>query len=196
LTNRGVFPEYEPRDWVWTEEVPAGGDGGAFFAIDSVRIGDCRPGSDDQSGVMELASPPIVIPTGSRSPVLVFDHWAATEPGWDGGNLKISVNGGPFVLVSPNAFLFNAYTGRIESANTNPLAGQRAFTGTDAGTLSGSWGQSQIDLGTLVSPGDRVVIRFDFGVDGCNGARGWYVDDVRVVVTMSGPRQAGGRVRP
>ncbi len=22
LSNRGVFPEYEPRDWVWTDERP------------------------------------------------------------------------------------------------------------------------------------------------------------------------------
>jgi len=196
LSNRGVFTEYEARNWLWTEEIPTGGVGGAFFAVDGVLIGDCQPGSDDQSGVMELSSPTIEIPAGTLSPILVFDHWVATEPGWDGGNLKISVNGGPFVQISPNAFLFNPYTGRIESGNTNPLAGQRAFTGTNAGSLSGSWGQSQVDLGSLVSPGDRMVVRFDFGVDGCNGVRGWYVDNVRVIVTAQGPRRAGGRVRP
>lgn len=196
LSNHGIFPEYEPRDWVWTDEAPAGGQGGAFFAVDSVLIGDCRPGSDDQSGVMELTSPEVLIPAGTLSPTLVFDHWVATEPGWDGGNIKISVNGSAFMQVSPNDFLFNSYTGRIESGNTNPLAGQRAFTGTDAGSLSGSWGQSQIDLGSMVSAGDRIVVRFDFGVDGCNGAEGWYVDNVQVIATASAPRHVGGRVQP
>ncbi len=195
-SNYGVFPEYEPRDWVWTDDVPAGGGGGALFAVDSVLIGDCRAGSDDQSGVMEITSPIIEIPPGTHSPTLVFDHWVATEPSWDGGNLKISINGGPFIQVSPSAFLFNPYNGRLESGNTNPLAGQRAFTGTNAGLLSGSWGQSQIDLGSMVTPGDRLAIRFDLGVDGCNGARGWYVDNVKVIVTGTTARRSGGRLRP
>ena len=80
--------------------------------------------------------------------------------------------------------------------NTNPLAGQMSFTGTDQGSLSGSWGQSQIDLGSLVVAGNRIVLRFDLGVDGCNGAEGWYLDNVQVVVTALAPRQSGGRVSP
>ena len=65
--------------------------------------------------------------------------------------------------------------------NTNPLAGQEAFSGTDGGAVSGSWGQSQIDLGYLnLAPGDSVRLRFDFGNDGCAGVDGWYVDDLRV----------------
>jgi hypothetical protein len=195
--NRGVFPEYDPRDWVWTEDAPSGGDGGAFFAIDSVLIGDCHPGSDDQSGVMELTSPVIGIPHGTSSPILAFDHWVATEPNWDGGNLKISVNDGPFVRVPSSAFRFNSYNGRINgSSNTNPMAGEPAFTGTDGGSLSGSWGQSQIDLGALAGAGDQLRLRFDLGVDGCNGAEGWYVDNLRLVVTQITPRRATGRVRP
>jgi Zn-dependent metalloprotease len=197
LANRGVYPEYEPRDWEWTDELPEGGDGSAFFAIDSVLIGDCRPGSDDQSSVMELMSPTIEIPRGNRNPVLTFDHWVATESGWDGGNVKISVNGGPFSIVQPGVFLFNPTNDRLEiSGNANPLKGEWAFSGTNQGTLGGSWGQSQIDLGYLVSPGDSIVIRFDFGIDGCNGAVGWYVDNVRLVASGAERRRGGGRVRP
>ena len=196
LSNRGIFPEYEPRDWVWTDESPTGGDGGAFFAIDSVLIGDCRAGSDDQSGVMELMSPAIDLPRGALNPILTFDHWVATEPEWDGGNVKISVNGGPFEQISSSRFLHNPYNNRIQSSNTNPLAGQRAFSGTDQGSLDGTWGQSQIDLTTLAAPGDRIVLRFDFGVDGCNGAEGWYLDNVQLVATALAPRRSGGRLSP
>ena len=92
LSNSGVYPEYSPRDWIWTEDTPDG-DGGAFFALDSVRIGDCRPGSDDQSGVMRLTSPPITILQGTVDPILAFDHWMASEAAWDGGNPMDSVNG-------------------------------------------------------------------------------------------------------
>jgi len=196
LSNRGIFPEYEPRDWVWTDDLPPGGEGGAFFAIDSVLIGDCLAGSDDQSGVMELTSPTIGIPRGTEGPILTFDHWVATEPAWDGGNVKISVNGSPFMQIAPALFLHNPYNNRLNSGNTNPLAGQMSFTGTDQGSLSGSWGQSQIDLGSLVVAGNRIVLRFDLGVDGCNGAEGWYLDNVQVVVTTLAPRQSGGRVSP
>ena len=32
-------------------------------------------------------------------------------------------------------------------------------------------------------PGDTVEIRFDLGVDGCNGSVGWYVDNVDLCAT-------------
>jgi len=145
---------------------------------------------------MELTSPVIELPMGAVAPVLTFDHWVATEPSWDGGNVKISVNGGVFSQISPTLFVFNPYNQRLQSGNTNPLKGQWAFSGTDAGSLSGSWGESQIDLGSLVKAGDRMVFRFDFGVDGCNGAEGWYLDNVRVTATGLAPRRIGGRVTP
>lgn len=196
LSNRGVFPEYESRDWEWTEDLPQGGDGGAFFAVDSVLIGDCIPGSDDQSGVMELTSPIVEIPMGTAGPVLTFDHWVATESSWDGGNIKISVNGGGFAQISPGLFDFNPYNQRLSSRNDNPIKGQWAFSGTDAGSLGGGWGQSQVDLSSLVNAGDQVVLRFDFGVDGCNGAWGWYVDNIRIITKGLAQRNSGGRVRP
>ncbi len=196
LSNNGVFAEYTPRNWAWTENVPTGGNGGAFFALDSPTLGNCREGDDDQSGVVHLDSPAITLPDGTR-PVMVFDHYLATEKRVDGGNLKISVNGGPFVVVPSSAFLFNPYNDVLRPApsNDNPMAGEEAFVGTDATTHRGSWGQSQVHLGDLVRGGDTIVLRFDFGTDGCSGQDGWYVDNVRF--TME-PRQRTGarRVTP
>ncbi len=148
LTNADVYAEYTPRDWEWTANVPAGGTGSAFFAVDSVSIGDCSPGSDDQSGVMHLDSPSIVLPPGA-TPSLTFDHWVATEALFDGANVKISVNGGPFQLIAAADYGFNPYNGTLNDAdasNTSPLGGEAAFTGTDGGSAGGSWGQSQADL--------------------------------------------------
>jgi len=180
-SNSGVFAEYDPRDWAWVATLPAGRPGAGFFAIDSALIGDCAPGSDDQSGLMALTSPPIPLPAGA--PRLSFWHYVATEPEFDGGNLKIAVNGGPFTLVPASSFTFNPYNSALqppETGNTSPLAGQAAFTGADGGEVSGSWGQSQVDLAAFAAAGDTIHLRFEFSVDGCNGLDGWYVDDVQV----------------
>jgi Zn-dependent metalloprotease len=186
LSNSGVFPEYTPRDWEWTSEVPEGGTGRAFFAVDSRVIGNCVEGDDDQSGMMSLESPSITL-GGEAS--LAFDHWVATEAAYDGGNLKISVNGGAFQLVGPADFLFNAYNTTLQTSdngNTNPMAGEDAFSGSNGGQVTGSWGQSQVDLGSYADAGDTIRLRFDLGVDGCNGLVGWYVDNVLVCTSENG----------
>ncbi len=191
LSNEGVFDEYDSRDWVWTENLPADREGGAFWAINSSFIGNCQPGSNDQSGVMFLESPAIGIPEDVSEVVLAFEHYVATETGWDGGNVKISVNGADYEIVPDTAFIFNPYNSSVidfdgENENTNPLAGEPAYTGQDQGELTGSWGRSQIDLAALAAPGDTVRIRFDFGVDGCTGVEGWYIGDF--MVSTNDPR--------
>ncbi|MEJ2188844.1 MAG: hypothetical protein P8Y93_05390 [Acidobacteriota bacterium] len=201
MSNQGVFAEYRARDWTWTEDLPDGGQGGAFFAIDSLSIGNCNPGVDDQSGVMYLDSPEISLPDDVTRPILLFDHYLATEPGWDGGNLKISVNGGPWQLVPAEAFLFNPYNDAIidvdgENTNTNPLAGEPGFSGADEGGFNGSWGQSQVDLEAVAQRGDTIRVRFAFGVDGCNGNDGWYVDNFRIEAAVATAARVQRRVRP
>ncbi len=191
VSNQGVYPEYQTRDWVWTEAVPEGGDGGAFYAVNSPDLGNCAPGDDDQSGVMYLDTPVLELPLGAR-PVLLFDHYVATEERVDGGNVKISVNGADFVTLPSEVFLFNPYNDTLRPAqwNDNPLAGQEAFIGTDATTYRGSWGQSQIGLSGHARGGDTIVVRFAFGTDGCAGQDGWYIDNVRLV--MTGRERPGG----
>jgi len=169
---------YDGGTWARVGALPDGRPGSAAFAADPI-LGDCI--ADDESGVSFLESPPIGAPADRPILRLAFDHWIATEPGYDGGNLKVSVNGGPFLVVAPARFSFNAYNGALTvSGNTSPLAGESAWSGTNSGSLDGSWGQSQVDLSGIASPGDTVRFRFELGMDGCNGNTGWYVDDVRV----------------
>ena len=133
--------------------------------------------------MLYLESPSFVVPAGPTPLRVAFDHWVATEADWDGGNLKVSVNGGPWTLVPASAYTFNAYNlalTPVNLENTNPMAGEAAFSGTDGGSNSGSWGQSQIDLTGIVAVGDTVQFRFEQGQDQCAGSIGWYVDDVRV----------------
>ncbi|HET9506768.1 MAG TPA: M4 family metallopeptidase [Gaiellaceae bacterium] len=184
LTNTGVFAGWPGTNWTSATSLPGGRAGSAAFGED-LQIGNCDGGAGDVSGVMRLQSPSIHVPnTATLGPRVSFQHYVATELGWDGGNVKISINGGAFVLVPAAAFTFNPYNATLQTAaagNTNPLAGQPGFTGTDGGEVGGSWGESQIDLTQLgVMPGDTIRLRFDFGLDGCTGIDGWYVDDVKL----------------
>ncbi|MPZ17167.1 MAG: hypothetical protein GEV06_04540 [Luteitalea sp.] len=182
VSHAPVAPaDFTERDWEWTSEIPDGREGSAFFAVD-FQGGTCEPGGDE-SAVLHLQSPSIRIPSGVADPLVTFRHWIGSEEGWDGANVKVSVNGGPWQLVAPTDFTFNAYKTTLQpvaAGNTNPMAGQPAWTGADEGGFTGSWGRSHLRLASYAGPGDTVRLRFDFGTDGCTGTFGWYVDDVTV----------------
>ena len=170
-TTGPTSPDFTPRQWTWENTLPQRA-GSGVFAIDFPG-GSCAPGGDE-SGVIQLNSPPIAIPSSSAR--LAFDHNVSTEFTYDGGNLKISVNGGPFTLVPGTAYTFNPYNAVLLA--TNPLAGEEGFTGTNGGSNTGSWGTSAIDLTGIANAGDSVQLRWDFGQDGCAGIVGWYVDNL------------------
>lgn len=181
VSHSGTTADFTPRDWKIVSGLPDDRGGRAFFGADP-DIGTCAPGGDE-SAVLHLDSPKITIPASVDEPMLTFDHWVATEAGWDGGNLKISVNGGPWEVVDPADFVYNPYNSALFTAgqgNTNPIAGEPAFTGTDGGAVGGSWGRSIIDLAPYAKPKDKIRLRFDIGNDGCTGIVGWFVDDVMV----------------
>jgi hypothetical protein len=149
------------------------------------NFGTCKTGDPmDYSSRVGMATPPLKVPTGEL-PRLSFDQYVSTEVRTDGGNVKVSVNGGPYELVPDDAWIYNAPGTTLLTAdedNTNPMAGEPAFTGTDGGVPTGSWGNSAIDLSEFAKAGDSVRFRFDFGMDGCNGVDGWYVDNVTLSV--------------
>ena len=182
LSNEGVFDGWPNLDWTTDDTLPADREGSAAFAADPDE-GDCGLGENDISGMMSMVSPAIQL--GSGTPRLSFTHYVSTELGWDGGNVWISVGGRAFTQIPASAFLFNPYNTTLQTAaagNTNPMAGQPAFSGTDAGELVSSWGTSIVDLSAAarIRSGDTIRLRFDFGMDGCTGIDGWYVDDVTV----------------
>jgi bacillolysin len=180
-THTAASPVFTPRDWAIVHALPAPRTGSAFFAPDPDT--SCGAGNDE-SGVLHLTSPEITLPTTTRFARATFDHWFATEAGWDGGTLNISVNGGPWQLVPPSELTFNNYIAFLFTAadgNTNPLAGQPAWTGTNPGTVQGgSWGRTHVNLGSFAGPGDRIRLRWDLGTDQCGGRGGWYLDNVDV----------------
>ncbi|KAA1426495.1 M4 family metallopeptidase [Nocardioides antri] len=177
------FSFSEGIPWRASEDAPDDHGGTVAFAPDPVA-GVCG-GEGDLTSRNGLISPDITVPEG-QTPRLTFRHYMASEATWDGGNVKVSVNGGDFELVPLDAYLFNAPGGELDPT-AGPMGGEPAWTGTDGGQLGGSWGKSIIDLSTLADAGDSVSFRFDFGRDGCNGVDGWYVDNVKVQVCAPNP---------
>jgi Zn-dependent metalloprotease len=172
--------------WKASRSAPGGHAGGVAYGP-APDLGDCSGTATDISSSDQITSAVIRMPRGRNmeTPRLTFDHYVATEFGWDGGNVKISVNGGAFEAIPYTAYTFNEpwYLNSAAEGNTNPLAGEDAFTGTDGGKVTGSWGQSQVDLEALgVQGGDRIRIQLDMGRDGCGGLDGWYVDNLSVSV--------------
>ncbi len=174
---------FTPRNWTLVQALPDGRTGSAFFALDP--LDDCTRPEPGEAGVLHLESPVITLPrVMSGGAHLSFEHWVATEQAFDGGQVMISVNGGPFRLIGPSAFIFNPYNTTLfppVPGMLNPRAGQPAFTGVDGGSVKGSWGKSIVDLTGYATPGDRVKFRWDFSTDYCFGTNlGWYIDNVRV----------------
>jgi Thermolysin metallopeptidase, alpha-helical domain/PA domain len=157
--------------------------------------GVCDGSPDDFSVRDGLITEIIEVPGAElRAPRLSWDHYVATEVGFDGGNVKYRINGGAFEVIPASAYTHNGprQISTAAQGNTNPLAGQPGFTGTDGGEVTGSWGQSQVDLSMLgVAGGDELQFRFDIGRDGCGGIDGWYVDNVAVTLCKAKARNEG-----
>lgn len=169
--------------WRGTESAPGGRTGGVAYGPAPDR-GECSgDGVSDFSSRDTIISPTITMPAGANAK-FSFDHYVATEAGYDGGNLKISVNEGRFNVVPSKAYAFNENNTTLTSVDaggTNPLAGQEGFSGTDGGEVYGTWGTSIVNLSALgIKPGNKIRLRFDIGRDGCGGIDGWYLDNLKI----------------
>jgi Zn-dependent metalloprotease len=172
--------------WQATTTAPGNHPGGVAYGPAPVE-GTCDGSANDFSSRDSIAGPTIEVPNGTlRNLRLSFDHYVATEGTVDGGNVKMSLNGGAFTQIPTAAYVFNKPNAKlltVAQGNTNPMQSQDAFTGTDGGESRGSWGTSQVDLTAAgVHPGDTVKLRFDVGRDGCGGVDGWYVDNIQMTV--------------
>src|SRR5207253_940249 len=127
---------------------------------------------------------PVLDFTGVTGPLLQFDHFYQTAAGADGGNIKISTNGGAsFVVVAGSNFVpgTRAYTGNLAASTANPNGGEAAWSGTNA-----AFETVQIDLEKVFTaqlanaPRTQVVLAFSFGADTATNNLGWFVDIVQI----------------
>jgi hypothetical protein len=157
-------------------DLPEGRAGRAAFA----------PNTTGAAGAWSATSPLITRPADLDQLTLRFDHSMASDAGYDGGNVALSVDGGTFFTLGDEHYTYNGPNATLSSGS--PLAGQPAFTGTDTGLLTGQWGTSVIDLSQVVPAGSTFQLRFQFGQDRIDRVHGWYIDDVAV---LSCPATAG-----
>ena len=109
---------------------------------------------------------------------LTFWHWIDAEasgayPGmaYDGGIVELSIDGGPFVQITPEGGY--SHTCRA-GATPGPFPeGTPLFSGTHG------WEEVVCDLSAYEG---EARVRFRFGSDGLGGGIGWFVDDVAVSI--------------
>ncbi len=109
-----------------------------------------------------VTSPVINLPTGS-TPTLTFRSWFNSEFYWDAGVVEISVNGGPFSVITP--------------VGGYPACGLLFVPCGYSGALGG-YSLQTFDLSTYA--GSNVQIRFHMYSDGSVTSSGWYIDNVSI----------------
>jgi hypothetical protein len=157
----------------WTNVTTA-----AHTGVRSLFAPDVNEPSDQQ-----LTSPAFTVPT--TLPKLTFWHrYALEHPLWDGGELEISPNGGPWVTVTPSAISPTYPPGVIPGTFSNPLVGKNGWT--DKNPSWPGWDQVTVNLSAYAGiPNTRFRFRLgtDHGNMGQGPALGWWIDDI----TVTGP---------
>ena len=180
--SAGSFQGWPDFNFELRNDLPASRTGSAVYA-NGEGGGVCGDPNGDRSGTFSITSPELTAGPNDSDLQLSFEHFVATEFLVDGGNVAISVNGGAFQLLPQEAYTFNGPPSRLRAApptdqNTNPKAGQYAWSGADPEVPR--FGTTKAKLSSLVKPGDKFKLRWEFGLDGCGGNQGWYVDNIRV----------------
>jgi hypothetical protein len=105
-----------------------------------------------------------------------FDRDQDTE--FDGGVLEVSVDGRRWTDAGAN-IVSGGYNGTISTCCSNPLEGREAWVRTNP-----RYTEVVVDL--LPYAGQAVRFRFRLGSDLSGGAKGWWIDDLEVVIAQSG----------
>ena len=147
-----VLFDFSADDGGWTAQTLAGSqlwswDGGT---------GSWKVGTSSSVSQTRLLSP-LLVATDTSGAISIDHqyHFEESVPGcYDGGNLKVSVNGGALSVLDTGD-----YVGTISSAHSNPMAGQTAWCSDSSGgfIVSGAAG--------TITPGDIFQFAFDAAWD-------------------------------
>jgi len=148
-------------DWEWG--IPSSGPGSAHTGTKlwATVLG----GQYGNSANWTLTS--VQFTATANNPTIRFWHWYEIESGWDGGNVKISTNGGStWTIVTP----VSGYPGTANGQNAG-IPNEPCYTGT--GTY---WNEAVFNLS--INSGQTFKIRWHFGSDNSVTYAGWYIDDI------------------
>ncbi len=161
--NNGGFTSNDPAGWQWG--IPSNGPSNAYSG--DKLWGTVLANNYPNGANFTLDSPEYYLIT-SFNPILFFWHWYDIENGYDGGNVKVSADGGTtWSVITPLA----GYTGTANSAN--PLYPEEIFCGTSPG-----WEYEEFDLSSYA--GQNLIFRWHFGSDSSVTYPGWFIDDVGI----------------
>ncbi|HET6348359.1 MAG TPA: S8 family serine peptidase [Candidatus Krumholzibacteria bacterium] len=158
---------FTPSGGVWEWGAPTSGPGAAHSGMNlwATVLGGTYPASANA----KLDLPPITIAADRPYAVLSMWHWYNMENLYDGGNVKVSTDGGAtFQVVTPG----RGYDGTARTTNAG-IPGEPCFT-----NVHEYWQQDIFDLSAYA--GQQVIIRLHMGSDGSVQRSGWYVDDMRL----------------
>ena len=165
-TDGGYTAEPPVEAWEWG--IPTHGPDTVYSGVNcwGTKLNDDYDGNAD----WKLDSRQYV--AGEGDVWLRFYHWYDIEGYFDGGNVKISVNGEPWQIVEPE----EGYPEDAVSTANAGIPGEPAFSGTSNG-----WQLASFNLTPYLESGDVFKIRWHFGSDGSVHYPGWYIDDVMLV---------------
>lgn len=134
-----------------------------------------------------LISPPITLTKSGRVGIVLTHRYSFEGDSWDGGQLRVSVNGGPFTTVPAGAFSEGGYTSTSLIGN-HQLLGQAAWNGDSANVASGQNITSRGSLGSMVA-GDVIQIQLIAAWDECTTGRNpsWFVDALTITEGAQDP---------
>ncbi len=151
--------------WGWGS--PSAGPSGAYSGVN--LWGTNLSGDYDNNANYTLETTEEILIANSGY-MLEFWHYYDIENYWDGGNVKISTNGGnSWEILDP----IGGYPEDAASTGNAGIPGEPCFTDN-----SGGWVNTEFDLSAYA--GQIVYFRWHFGTDGSVQYPGWYIDDVRV----------------
>jgi hypothetical protein len=113
-----------------------------------------------------LTSPTVTLPSWIQSPTLQFSHQFATQSGYDGGFVQVSMDGGSWTTLTSASGL---------TYNSTSLAGFPGGTGIQIFSGSRALTTETVDLASYV--GHTVRFRFLFGSNGATTGTGWLLDN-------------------
>ncbi|HEX6790536.1 MAG TPA: S8 family serine peptidase [Candidatus Krumholzibacteria bacterium] len=161
--SNGGFAKTGP-DWEWGDPIANPADAHSGTNAWATKLN----GNYSASSNSKLDTPPIVVPSSKPYALMSFWHWYDTEQDYDGGNVKISTNGGStWTLLTPDI----GYNGTGKPTNAG-IPNEKCFSGHN----QKFWQKATVNLTPY--RGQSVLLRFHFGSDGSVHYSGWTVDDV------------------